>query len=250
MVSPTSTRTTTRITPKRYSVGVDLGQAADYTAICVIEKTVGSPETALFAPIGETPGDRLVDGEPVYNVRYLKRPRLGTPYDTIAERVGDLICQLEPQGAFGERGQVTLSVDGTGVGRGVVDMLRKEFSDRAKWMHVPKLDFRAVTVTGSQGSSRRPKTRREYWSVPKKELVFGAVAAFQQKKLRIASGVAERDTLVNELLNYRRNINIATGNLEFEPWREKDHDDLLFAACLALWGWTQREPQWSLRVVA
>jgi hypothetical protein len=145
-----------RYSPKRYSLGVDLGQASDFTAIAVLEKTIVPPETALFSPTGERPGNRLVEGTMVYDLVYLKRPKLGTPYDTIAKRVADLICELEPQGAFGELGQVTLSVDGTGVGRGVVDMLRTEFQRRgATSRAVPKVDFRAVSVTGSNTSFKR-----------------------------------------------------------------------------------------------
>src|SRR5919112_6672161 len=226
-----------KYSPRRYSVGVDLGQANDFTAIAVLEKTIVPPETAMFSPVGESPSNRLVDGSIVYDLVYLKRPRLGTAYDTIAKRVADLVCELEPQGAFGELGQVTLSVDGTGVGRAVVDMLDAEFKRRgATSKAVPKVDFRRVSVTGSQGTLKRPTRTDGYWSVPKKDLVFPAVAAFQQGKIRIGK-VADRGALVNELKNYRRTTNIATGGMQFEPWRESDHDDLLFAVCLALWGW-------------
>ena len=239
-----------KYSPKRYSVGVDLGQANDPTAIAVLEKTIVPPETAMFSPVGERPGNRLVEGSTVYDLTYLKRPKLGTPYDTIAKRVADLICELEPQGAFGELGQVTLSVDGTGVGRGVVDMLRTEFQRRgATSRAVPKVDFRAVSVTGSNTSLKRPTRTHGYWSVPKKDLVFPAVAAFQQGKIRIAKGIKDRDALVHELKNYSRTTNIATGNMAFEPWRESDHDDLLFAVCLALWGWQTRKGQTTLRVI-
>ena len=227
-----------KYSPRRYSVGVDLGQANDPTAIAVLEKTVVPPQTALFAPVGESPGNRLVEGDIVYDLVYLKRPKLGTPYDVIARRVADLICELEPQGAFGELGQVTLSVDGTGVGRSVVDMLDTEFKRRgASSKSVPRVDFRRVSVTGSQTQLKRPERTNGYWSVPKKDLVFPAVAAFQQGKIRIAKGIKDRDALVHELKNYRRTTNIATGNMAFEPWRESDHDDLLFAVCLSLWGW-------------
>jgi hypothetical protein len=227
-----------KYSPKRYSVGVDLGQASDYTAIAVLEKTIAPPDTALFAPVGKSPSNRLVEGSLVYDLVYLKRPKLGTPYDVIARRVADLICELEPQGAFGELGQVTLSVDGTGVGRGVVDMLDTEFKRRgATSKSVPRVDFRRVSVTGSQTTLKPPDSSSGYWSVPKRDLVFAAVAAFQQGKIRIAKGIEDRDALVNELRNYRRTTNIATGNMAFEPWRESDHDDLLFAVCLALWGW-------------
>src|SRR5215213_10185125 len=207
-----------KYSPRRYSVGVDLGQASDFTAIAVLEKTIAPPETAMFSPVGESPSNRLVEGRALYDLVYLKRPKLGTSYDTIARRVCDLICELEPEGAFGELGQVTLSVDGTGVGRGVVDMLRTEFQRRgATSQAVPKVDFRAVSVTGSNTSLKRPSRSDGYWSVPKRDLVFSTVAAFQQGKIRIGR-VADRDALVNELKNYRRTTNISTGNLAFEPW--------------------------------
>ena len=240
-----------KYSPRRYSVGVDLGQANDPTAIAVLEKTIAPPETAMFSPVGKSPSNRLVEGRSVYDLVYLKRPKLGTPYDTIARRVADLICELEPQGAFGELGQVTLSVDGTGVGRAVVDLLDSEFKRRgATSKAVPKVDFRRVSVTGSQGTLKRPTRTDGYWSVPKKDLIFPAVAAFQQGKIRIAKGIKDRDALVNELKNYRSKVNIATGNLAFEPWRESEHDDLLFATCLALWGWeVKRRGTTKLRII-
>jgi Terminase RNaseH-like domain len=239
-----------KYSPRRYSVGVDLGQASDFTAIAVLEKTIAPPETAMFSPVGESPSNRLVEGRALYDLVYLKRPKLGTPYDTIAKRVADLVCELEPQGAFGELGQVTLSVDGTGVGRAVVDLLGTEFKRRgATSKGTPRVDFRRVSVTGSQTTLKRPTRTDGYWSVPKKDLVFPAVAAFQQGKIRIAKGIKDRDALVHELKNYSRTTNIATGNMAFEPWRESDHDDLLFAVCLALWGWQTRKPRATLRVI-
>jgi hypothetical protein len=236
-----------KYSPKRYSVGVDLGQASDFTAIAVLEKTTAPPATAMFSPVGEHPGNRFVEGDIVYDLVYLKRPKLGTPYDVIARRVADLICELEPEGAFGELGQVTLCVDGTGVGRGVVDMLRTEFLHPGS--STPRVDFRAVSVTGSNTSLKKPKSKNRYWSVPKKDLIFPAVAAFQQGKIRIARGIKDRDALVNELKNYSRKVNIATGTLAFEPWREELHDDLLFALCLSLWGWQVRKGNTTLRII-
>ena len=240
-----------KYTPRRYSVGVDLGQANDFTAIAVLEKTVVPPATALFAPVGDSPSNRLVEGDVVYDLVYLKRPKLGTAYDVIARRVADLVCELEPQGAFGELDQVTLSVDGTGVGRAVVDLLDAEFKRRgATSKAVPKVDFRRVSVTGSQGTLKRPTRTGGYWSVPKKDLVFPAVAAFQRGQIRIAKGIKDRDALVDELKNYRSKVNIASGNLTFEPWRESAHDDLLFATCLALWGWeVKRRGTTKLRII-
>ena len=41
-----------KYSPRRYSVGVDLGQANDPPTIAVLAKTIVPPETALFAPVG------------------------------------------------------------------------------------------------------------------------------------------------------------------------------------------------------
>jgi Terminase RNaseH-like domain len=227
-----------KYSPRRYSVGVDLGQSNDPSAIGVLEKVVVPRRDAMFSPVGESPGNRLVEGDIVYDLVYLKRPKLGTAYDVIARRVSDLICELEPEGSFGELGQVTLSVDGTGVGRGVVDMLDAEFKRRgATSKSVPRVDFRRVTITGSNTTLKRPDKSNGYWSVPKRDLIFAAVAAFQQGRIRVAKDIKDRDALVEELKNYRRKTNIATGSQVFEPWRESQHDDLLFALALALWGW-------------
>ena len=247
----TQPRRLPKYSPRRYSVGVDLGQSADPTAIAVMERTVVPPQTALFAPVGKSPSNRLVEGDVVFDLVYLKRPKLGTPYDVIAKRVADLICELEPEGAFGELGQVTLSVDGTGVGRGVVDMLDTEFKRRGAGSRaVPRVDFRRVSVTGSNTTLKRPDRSNGFWSVPKRDLIFPLVAALQQNKVRIAKDVKDRDALVHELQNYRRVVNISTGNMAFEPWRESDHDDLLFAAALSLWGWqTQKRGTTRARII-
>ena len=129
-------------------------------------------------------------------------------------------------------------------------MLGTEFKRRgATSKGTPKVDFRRVSVTGSNTSLKRPTRTDGYWAVPKKDLVFPAVAAFQQGKIRIAKGIKDRDALVNELRNYKRTTNIATGNLAFEPWRESEHDDLLFAVCLALWGSQTRRGSTTLRII-
>jgi phage FluMu gp28-like protein len=75
-----------------YHVGLDLGQAADYTAIAVVEWTP----------------DAL-------KVRHLQRFQLGTVYPAIVDEVEGLMSRLP--------GSPELAVDATGVGRPVVDLL-------------------------------------------------------------------------------------------------------------------------------
>ena len=57
-----------KYTPKRYSVGVDLGQANDFTAVAVLERKIVPPQSAMFSPVGEHPGNRLVEGDIVFDL--------------------------------------------------------------------------------------------------------------------------------------------------------------------------------------
>lgn len=79
-----------------FCVGVDLGQARDFTAIAIVERVGGSPES--------------------YHVRHVERPALGTPYPTVIARIAAIVRSPALAGA------PTLVVDATGVGRPVVDL--------------------------------------------------------------------------------------------------------------------------------
>lgn len=81
----------------KFIVGVDLGQAVDYTALCVIEKL-----------------ERPTSGA-VYHVRRIER-KLGTPYPQIVSRVRTVMARLP---------NAELVVDATGVGQPVVDMFNQ-----------------------------------------------------------------------------------------------------------------------------
>ena len=85
------------VTKKTYTIGLDLGQSKDFTALIILE-TLRSPGR-----------------EDIYNIRNLERTR-GTPYIVIVDRVKEIMHKLP--GA-------TLVVDQTGVGAQVVDMFRK-----------------------------------------------------------------------------------------------------------------------------
>jgi hypothetical protein len=107
------------IVTKTYTIGLDLGQSKDYTAIIVLE-TLRSPGK-----------------EDLYNVRNLERTR-GTPYTEVVDRVKKIVHKLP--GA-------TLAVDQTGVGAPVVDMFRKA-----------NLDPAGVLIHGGATESRAGRT--------------------------------------------------------------------------------------------
>jgi hypothetical protein len=76
-----------------FFVGLDLGQASDYTALSVIESKEGQ-----------------------YQVRHLQRYKLGTPYPAVVADVVKVMATLPDS---------ILVVDNTGVGRPVVDLFRQ-----------------------------------------------------------------------------------------------------------------------------
>lgn len=81
----------------RYVLGLDLGQAADYTALCVLEA-------------------HPTEDRPVLHVRHLDRWR-GISYVDIVARVA--------RGTMTLPENTTLVVDATGVGLAVVDLFRR-----------------------------------------------------------------------------------------------------------------------------
>src|ERR1039457_7077570 len=94
-----------------YFVGVDFGQSRDFTAIAVLERaeTRGAWDPVMFAWKKEVS----------LQLRYLERVALGTPYPEVVDRVVQVTQSRELAG------RCRLAVDGTGVGRSVVDLLRE-----------------------------------------------------------------------------------------------------------------------------
>ena len=147
----------------RFVLGVDLGQAHDYTALVVLER-VG---TELHA-------------------RHIERLPLA-PQLPQASRAG---CRAGGSSELAETSLV--AVDGTGVGRAVTDLLRTALRP----IRTPLV---AITITGGTATSR-VGTR---WSVPKRDLVAAAQVALQTQALKIASALPAAQTLVDELTAYR-----------------------------------------------
>jgi hypothetical protein len=185
-----------------YFTGLDLGQTTDYSALAVLEQT--------RAPAYDDPG-RMVKQ---YAVRHLQRFPLGTPYTAICAQVGELF-------ATNPLLRTTLVVDQTGVGRPVVDMLRKA-SVAAQ--------IRPITITGGQQAS----PAADGWHVPKKELVSTLQVLLQTRRLQVAPSLPEAKTLVKELLDFKVKIT-AAAHETFGNFREGTHDDLVLAIMLAAW---------------
>jgi hypothetical protein len=91
----------------------------------------------------------------------------------------------------------------------------------------------AITIHG--GSTVSVDPHRRGFRVPKRDLVSAVQVLLQTRRLRIAEGLPEADTLKRELLNFRVKVNPATAHDSYEHWREGDHDDLVLATAMACW---------------
>lgn len=207
-----------------YLVGVDLGQANDYTAVAVLyrtERETGHTETRLTNWwSGERSTTPVMEG--MYEARFLERLQRGTPYPRQVQRVKEVIDGLKRRDDVNVgRASVRLVVDQTGVGRPVVDMLRAEGLK----------DLIAVTIHGGDQSSREGREHR----VPKRELVSVVQVLLQGDRLGIASSLPEASVLTAEMLAFKVKVSAAGHDSYGNDWRENPHDDLVLAVALAAW---------------
>ena len=101
-----------------YFVGVDLGQAFDPTAIAVVERE--TCEVADNADRREGARTALHLPPTVYRIRHLERLALGTTYPRQVQYVQELL-RREPLASH----HASTYLDGTGVGRAVVDLFKQ-----------------------------------------------------------------------------------------------------------------------------
>ena len=195
-----------------FYVGLDIGQSADYTALAVVQT------------VRERNGQGGI--ESFLHLRHLERYPLRTLYPDIAESVAALMrderltepVRLVPRAS---PQPPELVVDNTGVGPAVTDLLKKK-----------RLRFKAITITG--GDEVHAVGGGKY-RVPKRDLVSALEVPFHTGRLKVAEGLEVWAVLREELLNFRRKIDLRTAHDSYEHWRETDHDDLVLATALACW---------------
>ena len=190
-------------------VGLDLGQSRDFTAIAVLERAElrGDWDPAMYAWRKTT----------ALRLRHLERVPLGTPYTEVVDRV----VVVTRSGELAER--CHLIADATGVGRPVLDMLRRaELGCRRLW---------PVLITGGNLETYA----NGYYRVPKRDLIVGLQLLLQRRGLQIAKGLKFGPVLAREMAEMRVKIT-PSGNEQYGAWREGEHDDLVLAVALACWG--------------
>jgi hypothetical protein len=146
----------------------------------------------------------------IFQVGHLERVPLGTPYPGIVARVGRLLDKL-PAGT-------ELVIDLTGVGRPVFDMF--------VYSGISPL---GVLITAGASETRDGPI----CGVPKLTLVSRLQALLHEGRLKILRELADAETLVRELQDFRVEFT-AAGHLTFNA-RTGKHDDLVLALAIAVW---------------
>ena len=191
----------------RYRIlGVDLGQTSDPSAACVLEKKVydggfiGPPDVTV----------RMTD---------LRKWPLGSDYNRVVDELLDA------------RDINALVVDFTGVGRPVVDLLRKRATARNYRGKIIPVVIAASNTTLRQ----KTEARGHHWTVPKCDLISALNVLSQSRQLRTAN--PRKDPLVKafheELAAFERKVTRSAN--ETYNARSGKHDDLVIAVSLAAW---------------
>ena len=227
----------------RYVIAADLGQVNDPTAVAVLKRrlvpTGERYQHSEYDP-GRGPGFGYFEvRQPVeqhYDLIRLDRVQLRTPYTHIARGLVKLLqefyyAHIRSEDYDGEQAHVGLAVDATGVGRAVVDILNKEVGEHIK-PGEPRLLWWPVVAHGGATTHHGGG----FYHVPKRDLIASGLICYQSGRLHVGK-LRHRDVLEEELRNYRLKQNAVTGHDSYGPFREGQHDDLLFATCLGCWAW-------------
>ena len=189
-----------------YFVGLDLGQAQDYSALAVVERSGDSKDTYQFT------------------CNHLQRWKLRTSYPQI---VADTVEMMNSKPLQSGRRNPMLAVDATGVGAPVIDLFKRT-------RHNSYLE--PIQMTGGSEVTKDNGVTR----VPKRNLVSTVQVYLQSGRLKIAGKLPEADTLARELQNFQVKIN-DNAHDSYGAWREGTHDDLVLAVSLALWTATEKQ---------
>ncbi len=210
-----------------YFLGLDLGQAADYSALAILERQLRSS----------------IKEPPIFHCRHLQRWPLRTSYPQIVDDTARIVAGDQIQnrardfGASGPGGgqdahTPVLAVDAMGVGAPVVDLFKKRLGElRGDLRQKVGVSLRPILITGGDSVTVEQGITR----VPKRELVSAAQVALQTARLKIAAELPEARTLTRELQSFQVKISLDTAHDSYGAWREGAHDDLVLAVALALW---------------
>jgi hypothetical protein len=201
----------------RYTIGLDLGQSRNHTALAVMKRVWVQATAAEFIASGA----RGYQGEYRHTLVGAERLSLGTPYPRVVSWVKSVAA-----GFGNEMGAVV--VDASGVGSAVMDLLRRAEMG-VRLVGVVITGNQATPPPGSGGSHGR--TAAGFETVSRTELLTKLQVAVETKQFRVdRKQCREWDAMRRELSTLR----LDGGG------PAKAQDDLAFALALAVW--------WGVRV--
>jgi hypothetical protein len=186
-----------------YLAGLDLGRPHEFTALSVLERTEVPNSNDASKPVRH------------YAVRHLERLPPATLYPEVFKRLAEVFATPPMQGS-------KPVVDYTGVGRPVLDMLRKA-----------KVGASATPLFVTSGKISSDDSRGG-WLVPRQELAATLQVLLQSRRLRVAPALPEAAMLARELAAFQVKVN-ASSPEEMDAWRQGTHDDLVLAVAVAAW---------------
>ena len=201
-----------------FIVGASIGSGSDSTAIAIIEQEIWKDDRY-----------RAVTHE--LRLRHLERLPLEGGFPETKERVVALLQRDEIKAAESFRG-VDVILNVTGAGRAIVGL----FEGAGIKPHTVTIRGTEVVVEGND------------LHIPKLELVSNLKMLYQSEKLKMASELDLTDTLVKELQAFRLRPSPVNPN-DPEAWRERQHDDLIFAVAVAAWRGHTHVPRKRQKIV-
>ncbi|RLI54578.1 MAG: hypothetical protein DRP09_12655 [Candidatus Thorarchaeota archaeon] len=198
----------------RYVLSVDLGSEQDYTALSILERVEKIQEKNI-------PNHHAFKDEPVtimseLNLTWLERVPLKTPYPAVVDRVFSIVNRPEFVN------NIALIVDRTGVGLPVMQL-----------MYTRGLAPIGISIHGGE----RVSASKNYYGVPKRDLVQALLQAFQMKRLKLPPPreMPIIKEFAKELSGFKATFNKNTGHDSYEAWLERIHDDLVLSVAMGVW---------------
>lgn len=198
---------------KDYVIGLDLGQANDYSAMVVMRR--------VFWRKGQSPGK---DPAKLWHqiVTVVRWPLL-TVYPKIVEDVYEAYKLFE--GTIAEMG-VALVVDAGGPGRPVIDVLREK-------------GLKPIGVSITAGNLAHEREDGSL-TAPKRDICTALLVAAQCGDVQVAPKVPDAQEFRNQIGAFGYKVKPASGDLSYESVMTEVHDDIVVAAAIALWYSTVR----------
>ena len=190
-------------------IGLDLGKKSDATALVVLEPYI--------------PTEEREDGRDVYDVSFIARAGLETPYPDIARKLAAIDKQLNDTG---EIDYIYYTIDSGGVGESVTDLIVELLPNADNIMRVYLTGGVHPTINYETNSIMLPKT----------QMVSAMIMLFESGRIKISTGDYNEDIaeLRDELYNFE--LKIQSGRTDtYGAFKFGKHDDLACALGMSCW---------------